>query len=113
MANNTVTRTGLVEVIHEEVGLPRNECADLLEDVLKMIAACLAEGEPFKVSSFGSFTVRQKSERLGRNPRTGEEVMIPPRKVVLFRPSPKFRHWVNHPEDLPRRPRRQLDLFGS
>ena len=101
MANSTVTRTGLVEAIHEEVGLPRNECADLLEDVLKMITSCLVEGGPFKVSSFGSFTVRHKGERVGRNPKTGEEVMISPRKVVVFRPSLNFKHWVNHPEELP------------
>ena len=90
MANNTVTRTDLVDAINEEVGLPRHECADLLEDVLKTVATCLAEGEPFKVSSFGSFTVRHKGERMGRNPKTGEEVMISPRKVVVFRPSLKF-----------------------
>ena len=104
MATNTVTRTDLIEAIHEEVGLPRNECAELLGDVLKTVAACLAEGDPVKVSSFGSFTVRQKSERPGRNPRTGEEAMISPRKVVVFRPSLKFKHRVNHPEDFPRRP---------
>ena len=113
MATNTVTRTDLVEVICEEVGLPRNECADLLEDVLKMIAYHLVEGEPVKVSNFGSFSVRHKGERRGRNPRTGEEYPISPRKVIVFRPSMKFKHWVNHPEDLPRRPRRQMDLFES
>ena len=113
MANNTITRTDLIEAITEEVGLPQIECTDLLEDVLKMIADQLVEGEPVKVSNFGSFTVRHKGERVGRNPKTGEEVMISPRKVIVFRPSMKLRHWVNHPEDLPRWPRRQRDLFES
>ena len=111
MPNNTVTRNDLVEAIHEEIGLPRNECAELLEDVLKKIADQLMEGELVKVSKFGTCLVRHKSERIGCNPKTGEKYSIPPRKVIVFRPSMKFRHWVNHPEDLPRRPSKQKDLF--
>ena len=80
----------------------------------KTVTACLVEeGEPVRVKNFGAFSVRHKGERLGRNPQTGEEVMITPRKVVVFRPSQKLKHWVNLPEDLPRRVRRQEDLFES
>lgn len=102
MANNTVTRTDLVEAIHEEVGLPRTECAELLEDVLIIITDHLVRGETVKVSNFGSFTVRHKAKRVGQNPKTGEKYPIAPRKVIVFRPSIKFRHWVNHPDDFPR-----------
>ncbi|MDP6787783.1 MAG: integration host factor subunit alpha [Rhodospirillales bacterium] len=97
MANNTITRIDLIEAINREVGLPRNECADLLGDALKMITGCLVEGGPFKVSSFGSFTVRHKAERMGRNPRTGEEHTVSSRKVVVFRPSRNLKHRVNQP----------------
>ncbi|MDP7651917.1 MAG: integration host factor subunit alpha [Rhodospirillales bacterium] len=95
MSEKTVTRTELSKAIHNEVGLPRSDCAELLDDVLKMISASLVNGEPFKVTSFGSFTVRHKGKRLGRNPKTGEEVMISPRRVIVFRPSLKLRQRVN------------------
>ena len=83
----TITRAQLSEAIYQEVGLSRNESADLLEMVLGEITQALLQGETVKISSFGSFSVRQKGQRIGRNPKTGEEVPILPRKVLVFRPS--------------------------
>ncbi len=111
MSGKTITRADLIEVIREEVDLTWKECAALLANVLDEIADCLIEDDPVKIHAFGSFTVRQKAERMGRNPRTGEPYLITPRKVIVFRPSPKLKHWINHPEDKPRRPKRQLELF--
>ena len=83
----TVTRAKVCEHIHQEVGLSKKESADLLEMVLGGVVDALKKGETVKLSSFGSFSVRQKSQRIGRNPKTGEEVPILPRKVLAFRPS--------------------------
>ena len=87
MSESTVTRADLSEAVYQEVGLSRNESADLVESVLEMISDSLVAGENVKISSFGSFLVRQKSGRMGRNPKTGEEVPIGPRRVLVFRPS--------------------------
>ena len=87
MAGATVTRAQLSEAVYQEVGLSRNESADLVERVLEEIAGALARGEMVKISSFGSFSVRQKGKRVGRNPKTGEEVPISPRRVLVFRAS--------------------------
>jgi integration host factor subunit alpha len=84
---NTVTRAHLAETIFTEVGLSRNESADLLESVLERIASALEIGQSVKISGFGTFSVRQKGRRIGRNPKTGEEVPILPRRVLVFRPS--------------------------
>ncbi len=111
MSSKTITRADLVEILREEVGLTRKECAALLNGVLDEIAHCLTEDDAVKISAFGSFIVRQKSERMGRNPKTGEPYPITPRKVIVFRPSQKLKHWINHPEDKPRRPKRQLELL--
>ena len=111
MSGKTITRADLVEVLREEVDLSRKECAALLESVLDGIANCLIEDDPVKICTFGNFIVRQKNERMGRNPKTGELYPIAPRKVIVFRPSQKLKHWINHPEDKPRRPKRQLELF--
>lgn len=82
-----MTRAQLSESIYQEVGLSRNESAELLEMVLGEISSALVRAETVKISSFGSFSVRQKGERIGRNPKTGDEVPILPRKVLVFRPS--------------------------
>lgn len=95
MAGNTVTRAFLSEAVYEEVGLSRNESAQLVEAVLNEISDCLIGGEPVKISSFGSFSVRQKGGRIGRNPKTGEEVPIAPRRVLVFRPSHVLKEQVN------------------
>lgn len=93
--SSTLTRADLTEAIYEEVGLSRNESADLVESVLEEVASCLVNGENVKVSSFGSFLVRQKNGRMGRNPKTGEEVPIEPRRVLVFRPSQVMKDRIN------------------
>lgn len=95
MAGRTITRAQLAEAVYQEVGLSRSESADLLESVLKYTAEALAQGESVKISSFGSFSLRQKGQRVGRNPKTGEEVPILPRKVLVFRPSQVLKARVN------------------
>ena len=87
MARQTITRSQLSEAVYQEVGLSRNESAELLESILSKISETLANEESVKISSFGSFSVRRKGQRVGRNPKTGEEVPILPRKVLVFRPS--------------------------
>ena len=87
MVGKTITRAQLGEAIYQEVGLSRNESVELLESVLSKMSTALARGETVKISSFGSFSVRQKGQRIGRNPKTGEEVPINPRRVLTFRPS--------------------------
>ncbi len=95
MAGKTVTRAQLGEAVYQEVGLSRNESAALLETVLDHMTEALATGETVKISSFGSFSVRQKGERIGRNPKTGEEVPILPRRVLVFRPSQVLKSRIN------------------
>jgi integration host factor subunit alpha len=87
----TLTRAGLAEAIYAEVGLSRNESAQLLEALLERMAAALEAGESVKISSFGTFLVRRKGQRVGRNPKTGVEVPILPRRVLTFRPSQMLR----------------------
>ena len=84
MSETTITRAHLSEAVYQEVGLSRNESAELLESVLNEISEALADGETVKLSSFGSFSVRQKGQRIGRNPKTGEQVPILPRRVLVF-----------------------------
>ena len=95
MVDQTITRAHLGEAVYQEVGLSRNESADLLEMVLDMMSDALVRGESVKISSFGSFSSRQKGQRIGRNPKTGEEVPILPRKVLVFRPSQVLKSRVN------------------
>jgi integration host factor subunit alpha len=87
MSSKTLTRMDLSEAVFREVGLSRNESAQLVESVLAHISDTLAAGESVKISSFGTFNVRDKAARVGRNPKTGEEVPILPRRVLTFRPS--------------------------
>ncbi|WP_093922438.1 integration host factor subunit alpha [Sulfitobacter brevis] len=87
MANKTLTRMDLSEAVFAEVGLSRNESAQLVEAVLEHMSDALVAGEQVKISSFGTFSVRDKTARVGRNPKTGEEVPIDPRRVLTFRPS--------------------------
>lgn len=93
---NTVTRAHLTETIYTQVGLSRNESADLLEVVLERVCSSLEAGESVKISGFGTFSVRQKGRRIGRNPKTGVEVPIMPRRVLVFRPSQVLKAHVNH-----------------
>ncbi|MBV1865599.1 MAG: integration host factor subunit alpha [Rhodobacteraceae bacterium] len=87
MGGKTLTRMDLSESVFREVGLSRNESADLVETVLNHISDALVSGENVKISSFGTFSIRDKAERIGRNPKTGQEVPIKPRRVLTFRPS--------------------------
>ncbi len=91
----TLTRADLAEAVFEKVGLPRNEAAELVESVLKQIVYALERGEAIKLSSFGSFGLRQKSERVGRNPKTGEVVPITPRQVIVFKASNIMKDRIN------------------
>ena len=95
MAGRTITRAQLSEAVYQEVGLSRNESADLVETVLRQVSDALSRGETVKISSFGSFSIRQKGRRIGRNPKTGEEVPILPRRVLVFRPSQVLKNRIN------------------
>ena len=95
MSGTTITRADLSEAVYEEVGLSRNESAALVESVLEEISDALTRNEPVKISSFGSFAVRQKAQRIGRNPKTGDEVPILPRRVLVFRPSHVLKARIN------------------
>ncbi len=98
MSKNTLTRAHLAEALYQQVGLSRNESADHVEAVLGEIADRLVAGETVKISSFGSLQVRQKNGRVGRNPKTGEEVPIDPRRVLVFRPSQVLKDRVSRLE---------------
>ncbi|MGR3483752.1 MAG: integration host factor subunit alpha [Paracoccaceae bacterium] len=87
MTSKTLTRMDLAEAVHAEVGLSRNDSAQLVEAVLSHVSDALVRGEQVKISGFGTFGVREKSARMGRNPKTGEEVEITPRRVLTFRAS--------------------------
>jgi integration host factor subunit alpha len=95
MSGDTVTRARLSEAVYQEVGLSRNESAELVESVIAEISRALARGEMVKISSFGSFAVRQKGQRVGRNPKTGQEVPINPRRVLVFRASHALKDQIN------------------
>ena len=99
MADDTLTRAELTEAVYEEVGLSRNESAELVEAVLGEMSNALIRGESVKISSFGSFTIRNKSERIGRNPKTGEEVPITSRRGIIFKPSHVLKNRINSPQD--------------
>ena len=95
MANRTITRADLAEAVYQEVGLSRNESAELVEAILSEISGSLVSGQNVKISSFGSFLVRDKGRRIGRNPKTGEEVPIEPRRVLSFRASQVLKDRIN------------------
>jgi integration host factor subunit alpha len=95
MGGKTLTRADLAEAVVRKVGLPRNESHELVELVLSEISGSLASGDSVKLSSFGSFGIRQKGQRIGRNPKTGQEVPITPRRVLVFRPSNIMKSKIN------------------
>lgn len=96
MGGKTLTRADLAEALVRKVGLPRNESQELVELVLAEISSSLSSGEPVKLSSFGSFGIREKGERIGRNPKTGQEVPITPRRVLVFKPSTIMKERINN-----------------
>ncbi len=95
MGGSTVTRADLSDAVHQQVGLSRTESADLVKSILDHVTETLVDGETVKLSSFGTFMVRSKSGRMGRNPKTGEEVPITPRRVLVFRPSHVLKDLIN------------------
>lgn len=95
MTGKTITRADLSEAVYKRVGLSRTESAALVESVLGHITDCVVRGEAVKLSSFGSFVVRPKGERVGRNPKTGEEVPISPRRVLVFKASNVLKKKIN------------------
>lgn len=96
MTEQTLTRADLAEAVYENVGLSRSECGKLVEQILDEMSDALVHQGALKLSSFGSFAVRQKSERIGRNPKTGVEVPITPRKVVVFKASHVLKDKINN-----------------
>ena len=95
MTGKTVTRADLPDAVYREVGLSRDESGKLVASVFEYISASLANGTSVKLSSFGSFNLRNKALRIGRNPKTGDEVPITPRRVVVFRASHVLRERMN------------------
>ena len=95
MAERTMTRADLTEAVYHEVGLSRSESAELVESVLGEISETLIQGDAVKISSFGSFSVRDKAQRVGRNLKTGEAVPILPRRVLVFRASHVLKGRIN------------------
>ena len=89
-----MTKADLVRAVHERVGLSKKESAELVQFILDEIRAALARGEGVKLSGFGHFMVLERAARLGRNPKTGEEIRIAPRRAVVFRPSPLLRRRI-------------------
>ena len=95
MGGRTVTRADLAEAVYRRLGLSRTESAAMVEMVLQEICDAIVAGESVKLSSFGSFLVRDKGLRVGRNPKTGREVPIPPRRVTVFKPSNIMKERIN------------------
>ena len=91
----TITRSDLANAVHHQIGLSYNECSQLVSGVLDEVTECLVTGESVKLSSFGTFSVHSKNERLGRNPKTGVEAVITPRRVLSFRPSNLMKKRIN------------------
>ena len=88
-------KSDIANEIFQQVGIPKNDAADIVELILNMLKSVLQKGESVKIAGFGNFIVRSKGPRKGRNPRTGEEIGITPRRVVTFRPSQVFKKYVN------------------
>src|ERR1044071_8599121 len=95
MATGTLTRADLTESVFQAVGLSPTDSSQMVEDILEEVCGALSRGETVKLSSFGTFQVRQKSQRVGRNPKTGDEVPIAPRRVLVFRPSHVLKAQIN------------------
>jgi len=90
-----LTKIQIVESIHNQIGLPKNKSTEIVETLLEIIKSTLGSGEDVLISNFGKFCVKEKAERKGRNPATGDDLMLEPRKVVTFRCSGKLRERVN------------------
>lgn len=95
MSASTVTRADLAEAVYREIGLSRTESSDLVESVIDHISEALLRGETVKLAGFGTFSLRDKKQRIGRNPKTGEAVPITPRRVLVFKASQVMRERVD------------------
>ena len=93
--DKTITRSDLANAVHQKIGLSHNECSHLVRSVLEEVTGSLIAGDSVKLSSFGTFSVQSKNERLGRNPKTGVEAVITPRRVLSFRPSNLMKKRIN------------------
>ena len=91
----TITRSDITDAVHQQIGLSYNECSNLVASVLDEVTERLVLGDSVKLSSFGTFSVQSKMERLGRNPKTGVEAVITPRRVLSFRPSNLMKKRIN------------------
>lgn len=91
----TLTKAQIVELIQNHIGLPKNRSSEIAETLLEIIKGTLASGEDVMISGFGKFCIREKKARKGRNPATGEDMMLDPRKVVTFKCSGKLRDRIN------------------
>ena len=91
----TLTKAQIIESVQNQSGFPKNKSSDIVESILDIIKNTLASGEDVLVSGFGKFSVREKKERKGRNPATGEDMMLAPRKVVTFKCSGHLRDMIN------------------
>ena len=91
----TLTKIRIVESIHNEIGTPKNKSTEIVEILIEIVKRTLASGEDVLISNFGRFCVKEKRERKGRNPATGDDLMLEPRKVVTFKCSGKLRDRVN------------------
>ena len=100
LATPALTKAHLSEMLHEHLGLNKREAKDYIEAFFEVIAAQLVEGQDVKISGFGNFEIRSKSARPGRNPRTGEPVPIPPKRVVTFKASAMLKDQINKSSDI-------------
>ena len=94
MSSDTLTRADLAEALHRQIGLSRAESSRLVEQILAHMCEAMTQGENVKISGFGTFVLRDKGERVGRNPKTGVEVPIAPRRVLTFRASQTMRERI-------------------
>lgn len=91
----TLTKSDIIDSVQEETGLPRKRCDELVEDLLELIKSTLETGEDLMISGFGKFCVKEKNERKGRNPATGEDLMLNGRRVITFKCSQSLRERIN------------------
>ncbi len=91
----TLTKVHIIEAIAEQIGFPKNHSSEIVETLLELIKSALESGEDVMISNFGKFCVKEKGERKGRNPATGDSMMLAPRKVVTFRSSGMLRDKIN------------------
>jgi integration host factor subunit alpha len=97
----TLTKAQIVDIVHEELPFPKNKSTEVIESLIEIIKDSLANGEDVLISGFGKFCVKEKRERRGRNPATGNDLLLSKRKVVTFKCSGKLREKINSDEDNP------------